>query len=1097
MTLGQFMPSVKNNRYHEKLTSFGRGIAINVKREIPQHAIRNILRLLPVPGLAILLAFTLLAGLAAQTPPTNLLTDPGFESGTTDHWTASPGTTQFSITQTHVFSGQFAAAVGSDGSTSTKAMVQTVPISGGTDYLLAGMVLKNDPAAKLARLRVGWYAADGCAGSQLSTADTPKLTADSPDFAPLAATVTAPATARCAEIRAQIQPLDSRPAVVFFDDILFASAPVIPPTPTPVPAPPVALKITEALYDALTPSTSGDEFVEICNPTTTDAALDGYKIGDEETPGKGEGMYRFPVTATLAVDACAVVAKNAAQFRTRFGFLPDFEAMVSGSGYTDTLTVPNLARFSAWGKGSWALANTGDEVLLLAPDDTVLDAVAYGNGDYGAVGVEPALTAPAPFSLQRVSPTADTDSMPLDFFRDNPTPGAAPILPAPPLVPSAPAIAGGMFAFFGAVAGETTLGGGDAPPALTLAHARNAGLQFAALTDPAETLSPRHWQATQFAADTLSAPGEFIALAGFSAATDTVSILGVDAPLTATVSVSGAMEFLADHPAAIGQIAFLPDPTVLPTDTIRLMPLNSPAAPETFDTAALESAWAQGWHVAPTAFVPLGAPRWGTNISARMGIIAPELSREAVLDALRSRRVFAATADGLALAARFGGRWMGSADVPPGESAAAVFVRGEPSVSGTVTIFDGDVPLKTMAVSALPFSATETIVLRPGHFYWAQLQTVAGNIAVIAPVWVSGSPQPDEIWLNEVLPAPKAHDWDGDGTADSTDEWVELFNPNDFPVAVGGWTLGDRTEKRYTLPAGSILASGGARVIYRAASAIALNNGGDDVLLARPDGMVADSMTFTESPGDDLSVCRVPDTGEWASPCRPTPNAANIVLPPPAPLSLDIWHAKHVTEGAWIRVTGYVTVLPGVFGKNTFYLEDETHGIRIKLPSGHGLWFAIGDRLEVTGFLNLYYNEWEIDVRQKSDVQRLDGSRLLPPLPVDSGMLREGYEGLLVQVTATPLAFKKGSTSFFADDGTGLVYVYIPRGSGIHRADVMLGAPLTIVGIAGQRTRSHPPRDGYRLMPRAPFDLVAQSPPPAAPAGFPSVLPATGFAPGK
>jgi len=1014
----------------------------------------------------------------AQSPSNNLLTDPGFESGTPDHWTPYPGTTRFSITATHAYSGQFSAAVGSDGSTATKSIVQTVPVTGGETYLLAGAVLKNDPAVRYARLRVGWYTAADCTGSQLSTVDTAELTADNPEFAVLSVTATAPDTSRCAEIRAQMRPLDTRPAGVFFDDLFFAPAP-----PLPAPAPPVALKITEVLYDALTPSTGGDEFVEICNPTDTDAALDGYKIGDEETPGNGEGMYVFS-PFTLTVDACAVVAKNAAQFRARFGFLPDFEAVVSGAGYTDTLTVPNLARDTAWGTGKWALANTGDEVLLLAPDDTILDAVAYGNGNYDAVGVEPAFTAPAPFSLQRVSPAADTDSMPLDFFRDTPTPGAPPVLPAPALVPPAPPITDGMFAFFGTVAGETTLGGGDAPSALTLAHARNAGLHFAALTDPGTALSPVHWQTVQSTADALSVPGEFIAVAGFSTAGGTVAVLGADAPLTATVPLSGAMNFLAENPAAVGEMFSLPDLPSLPTDTIRLMPLNSPAAPENFDTAAIESVWAQGWHIAPTAFVPLRAPRWGTNISARTGIIAPALNRAAVLDAFRTRRVFATTAENLVLAVRFGEHWMGETAVPPGRSAAEIFVRGDTALSGTVTLFDGRIPLAAIAVPVLPFSATETITLRPGHFYWAKL-TAAGNIAVTAPAWVSGSPQPDEVLLNELLPSP----------GDTAAEWVELRNPSPFPVDLGGWQMMDLAENTFTFPGGDILPPDGFRLVWRSESGIALNNYGDTLRLIRPDGSLADSVVFAENPGSDLSVCRAPDTGKWVSPCSPTPGTANAVLPPPAPLSLSIWNAKHVTEGAWVRVAGWVTVSPGVFGKNIFYLEDETHGIRVKLPSGHGLWFAPGDRLQVTGFLNLYYNEWEIDVRDKSDVRRLDGAQLLPPLPINSGMLREGYEGLLVQVTATPLAFKKGSASFYADDGTGLVYVYVPSGSGIHRTDVPLGTPLTIVGIAGQRTRSNPPRDGYRLMPRAPFDLVAQSPPPAAPAGFPSVLPATGFAP--
>lgn len=1038
---------------------------------------RLFLRLSIVFALTTLFATVALTAIRAQTPPINPLTDPDFETGTTAHWTPKPGTTRFAITGTYVFSGQFAAAIGSDGSTSTKAIVQTVPVVSRTVYRLAGAALKNNPAAKLARLRVGWYSTDNCTGKQLATADTPALTADRPAFTVLSATVTAPDTARCAEIRAQMQPLDTRPAVVFFDTLDFSP---VPPTPTPTPAPIIPLKITEVLYDALTPSTSGDEFAEICNPTAENAALDGYKIGDEETPGKGEGMYRFPDGTILTAGDCLLVAKNAAQFRAQFGFLPDFETIATAVGYSDTLTVPNLSRYSAWGKGSWALADGGDELLLLAPDDTLLDAVAYGKGDYSAVGVEPAFTAGAPFSLQRVSMAGDADVMPLDFLRDLPTPGLPPLALAPPPVSPAPLIAGGLFAFFGSPGVGTTLGGGDAPPAPMLAHARNAGLHFAALTDPVTA----HWDVAQSAAAAQTVPGEFAGFAGFLVTADAIPlyILGVDAPLSPTVTAADARQFLSSHPEAVVMVDALPPPDFSPvSDTIRLLTVNL-ADPNGLDAAV--AAWEKGWRVALAPVVSLRAPTWGADVSARVGVLAAALTPDAVLDALRAQRGFATTAAGLALAARFGGVWMGGEGVPSGASVAEIFVRGDGALSGTVTLFDGRVPLAAMVVDAVPFSRTANVFLRPGHFYRAELRTPSGDIALTAPVWVSGASQPDEILLNEVLPSP----------IETAAEWLELFNPSPYPVNLRGWRLMDAAEKAFTFQGDDLIPPRGYRVVTRQESGIALNNGGDAVTLIRADGSVADAMRYAENPGADASVCRDPDTSAWASPCIATPGAANIVLPPPAPLALSIWDAKHVTEGAWVQVTGWVTVPPGVFGKNTFYVQDETHGIRVRLPTEHGRSFAIGDHLEVTGFLNLYYNEWEIDVADIGAVRPLDGSRILPSLPVNSGMLSEGYEGLLVQMTAVPVVFKSGA-SFFADDGTGWAYVYAAPGSGIHRADVTLGAPMTVVGIVSQRTSANLPHDGYRLLPRAPFDLVAQLPPPTLPPGFPTLLPATGFAP--
>jgi hypothetical protein len=60
--------------------------------------------------------------------------------------------------------------------------------------------------------------------------------------------------------------------------------------------------------------------------------------------------------------------------------------------------------------------NDGDEIVLLGPNDEILDSVAYRNGDYATLGLEPDASAPAPHTLQRVWPT-DTNSMPPQAVR--------------------------------------------------------------------------------------------------------------------------------------------------------------------------------------------------------------------------------------------------------------------------------------------------------------------------------------------------------------------------------------------------------------------------------------------------------------------------------------------------------------------------------------------------------------------------------------------------------------------------------------------------------------------------------------------------------
>jgi hypothetical protein len=235
------------------------------------------------------------------------------------------------------------------------------------------------------------------------------------------------------------------------------------PTPPPVTAS-LSLLLGEFLYDGLVPGTEGDEFVEVCNPQAKAVDLAGYKIGDAVSRGSGEGMYLLPGGSPLAPASCLIVAKNAHQFQSRFGLLPHFEVVVSGASYQDHPAVTNLAKYSAWADGSWALANEADELLLLGLADEVVDSVAYRNGDFSGLALEAPASAPEPYSLQRVWPV-DTNSMPHDFVVTDPSPGVITSLPPPPLKPPAPALMpGGMRAYWGDLHAHTTYSDGAGPP---------------------------------------------------------------------------------------------------------------------------------------------------------------------------------------------------------------------------------------------------------------------------------------------------------------------------------------------------------------------------------------------------------------------------------------------------------------------------------------------------------------------------------------------------------------------------------------------------------------------------------------------------------
>ncbi|MEW6404041.1 MAG: lamin tail domain-containing protein [Chloroflexota bacterium] len=215
-----------------------------------------------------------------------------------------------------------------------------------------------------------------------------------------------------------------------YDWVYTGGGPILPtPTPTtpatatftptatltPTPSGPQYPLITEVFYD--TPGTDSDEeWIELYNPTTSGIDLSNYKIGDEETQGSTEGMYRFPAGAGIAPGQKIIVALKATGFFALYGFNPTYEVIDTDA------SVPNMSVYSAWSTGTIALVNTGDEVLLLNGSDVAVDVVTFEAGVYSGVTAHPGVAVG--HSIERSPANQDTNNCATDFVdRATPTPG--------------------------------------------------------------------------------------------------------------------------------------------------------------------------------------------------------------------------------------------------------------------------------------------------------------------------------------------------------------------------------------------------------------------------------------------------------------------------------------------------------------------------------------------------------------------------------------------------------------------------------------------------------------------------------------------------
>lgn len=146
--------------------------------------------------------------------------------------------------------------------------------------------------------------------------------------------------------------------------------------------------------------------------------------------------------------------------------------------------------------------------------------------------------------------------------------------------------------------------------------------------------------------------------------------------------------------------------------------------------------------------------------------------------------------------------------------------------------------------------------------------------------------------ITELLPDPAAPQ------QDATDEFIELYNPNDTSVHLSGYQLQAGSDYRYTYTLGDTLLGPHAYVaIPSADSHVSLSNSGSGVRLLDPANSVVYEVPNYGAAKEGQSWM-LDDTG-WHWSLTPTPGAANLLtLPAPKPTATTVSATKKVTAAS-------------------------------------------------------------------------------------------------------------------------------------------------------------------------------------------------------
>lgn len=216
-----------------------------------------------------------------------------------------------------------------------------------------------------------------------------------------------------------------------------------------------------------------------------------------------------------------------------------------------------------------------------------------------------------------------------------------------------------------------------------------------------------------------------------------------------------------------------------------------------------------------------------------------------------------------------------------------------------------------------------------------------------------------------------------------------------------------------------------------------------------------------------------------------------------------IGEVKDQKLGSQIRTHGFVTVPFGVFAEDQFYLGDEDSGIKIDFDGPEPPSLELGDELEISCTIEESHGENYINVADDSEISIVRTGLPEPRAEfVATGEVDESYEGRLVDLAGEIV--ETSGTTFWIDDGSGRVKIYVKDSTGIDVPEKRTGDWAKITGIVSQWDTLENGQPSFRVMPRFPRDLEIRPAAEVAPAGdssagvvlaaagSPDVLPETG-----
>jgi len=283
--------------------------------------------------------------------------------------------------------------------------------------------------------------------------------------------------------------------------------------------------------------------------------------------------------------------------------------------------------------------------------------------------------------------------------------------------------------------------------------------------------------------------------------------------------------------------------------------------------------------------------------------------------------------------------------------------------------------------------------------------------------------------FSTVLSDVKISNWIING-GDDVPEYIELKNNLDNKQNISSWKLRNKSGKEYVFPDKTVMPAAGTLKFFKTITHLVFDKNDDVISLLSPDGQTIDRVFLkTLAKVSKLSVKK---------------SVSN----------------KRIATSV---IKGTVTVGPGVFGSQFFYINDGQNIFQIYQYKKDFPELKIGDFIQVVGEPSLVEGVKRIKIKTQSDIDILSTNNDLPIKHLSLIGLNSSLLGEVVKLSGDITEIK--NNYFYLDDGESEILVYFFKGTNVKLVDFKEGDKIEVIGILDKD------KNGWRILPRSNEDL--------------------------